>query len=90
MCCKPSTSVRRADRALHFVRVHGELVANRRSNQIGSVRIEALLDEEVDLTEVHDAEVDRQLLGFRDANTAFERWVRHLYTIRAPSVWMGH
>ncbi len=76
-------------RALHFVRVHGELVANRRSNQIGSVRIEALLDEEVDLTEVKKAEAD-VLHEWREKTKSFERWVRHLYTIRAPSVWMGH
>ena len=52
------------DHLLERLAVRGQLVADRRANEVGAVRIEALGDEQVDVTEVDEAEVDRDLFGF--------------------------
>ena len=43
--------------------VLGELITNGRPHEVGAIRIEALLDQEVDVAEVDDAHVDGHLLG---------------------------
>ncbi len=40
-----------------------ELIADGGANEIRSVGVEALLDHEIDLAEVHVAEIDRDLLA---------------------------
>jgi hypothetical protein len=42
-----------------------ELVADRRPDEIGPVRIESFLHHQIDLTEVDIAKVDRDFLGLR-------------------------
>jgi hypothetical protein len=44
----------------------GKLLAYRSTDQISSVGVKPLLDEQVDLTEIHDAEIDRELLAVAD------------------------
>lgn len=77
------------NRALDRVGVHGELIPDRRPNQVGAIRIEAFLDEKVDLTEVDDAEIDREFLAFADPDTRVWGGIRHLLSIHIPSMWMA-
>jgi hypothetical protein len=42
-----------------------EQVANGRAHQIGTVGIKPFLDEEVDLGQVHQADIDRDLVAVR-------------------------
>ena len=48
---------------LHGVGMQRKLVPKRRSHEVGAVRIEALLDQKVDLAQIDHADVDRHLLG---------------------------
>ena len=54
------------DGPLDLVGVNGQLIADRGSDQVGAVRIEPLLHQEIDLPEIDDTEIDRQFLGFAD------------------------
>src|SRR5690606_41381387 len=47
----------------HRVGMPLELVADRRADKVGPVRVEPLLHHQVDLAEVDVAEIDRDLLG---------------------------
>src|SRR5204862_5402483 len=65
------------------------LVADRRADQVRAIRVEAFLHEQVDLAEVDDAEVDRELLGFADACAELAlRRACHLSTVYMTSIWM--
>ncbi len=67
------------DGALDDFGMDAQLVADRGADQVGAVGVEALLHQEIDLTQVDDAQVDRQFLGFADA------WAR-LACPQLPSV----
>ena len=74
-------------RLLDHVGMAFELIADCGSNEIGPIRIEALLDHEVDLPEVNVAEIDRDLL------TVCGLWAELMYNLshipfHTPSVWM--
>jgi hypothetical protein len=56
------------------------LIADSGSDQVGAVRIKALLHQEIDLTQVDYAQVDRQFLRFTDPGPGIQ-CVGHLYTI---------
>ena len=77
------------DGFFHCVVVAIELVADGGSDEIGAVRVEALLNQEVHLTEVHVTEVDGDLfaiahLGSKLAHTAH---FNHPTTIRLDGIW---
>lgn len=58
------------DRSLHLVRVQRQLIPDGGPDDVGTVGVEAFLDEEVDLAEIDDTEVDGELLGLADSRTA--------------------
>jgi hypothetical protein len=55
------------DRLLENIRVLNQLIADGRSDEVGPIRVEALLDQEIDLAEVDHAHVDGHLLGLAGA-----------------------
>ena len=65
-----------------------DLVADSGSNQVTATRIEALLDEKVDPSQVDDAEIDGHLLGFAHAGLGFSDLARaRLYSTWIPFGW---
>ena len=61
-----------------------KLVANGRSDKIGTIRVEPFLHEEIDMTKVNIAEVDRYLFAVACLRTKFADIVghrHHLHTI---------
>ena len=72
----PITSVRRAALCSTDGRARGELGADRGTNEVGAVGVEAFLHQQIDLPQVDEAQIDRDLLGLL--------YLSHL-TIRAPS-----
>jgi len=67
------------------VRVRRQLVADRGSNQVGSVGIEALADQQVDLPEIDVAHVDRDLLRIGPRSRVSVHF--HLFSIHVDGVW---
>src|ERR1700731_481493 len=65
-----------------------ELIADCRANEIGPIRIESLLDHQVDVAEVDIAEIDRDLLGLAPLWAQLEHVASHHCTILLPSQWM--
>ena len=63
----------------------GELGADRRSDEVGPVRVEALGHQEVDLTEVDRPEVDRDLFALLDLARSHRTPPCHPVTIFLPS-----
>src|SRR5512132_2154084 len=61
----PETEFERVthDGSLDLLAMCRELVPDRRANEVGPVGIEALLNQQIDVTKVHVAEVDRDLLA---------------------------
>ena len=55
------------NRLLHGVRVTVELVANRRSDEVGAIGIESLSDQQIDMAEIDKSQIDRDLLTIREA-----------------------
>ena len=51
------------DRLLDGVGVRGELVADRRSDEVGAIGIETFAHQEIDMAKVDEAEVDRDLFA---------------------------
>ena len=45
-----------------------DLIADRGPDEVGAIAVETLRDQQVDLTQVDETEVDRDLLGFRRAD----------------------
>jgi hypothetical protein len=61
-----------------------ELIADGGANEVGSIGVEALLDHEIDLPEVHVTEIDRNLLAIRELWAQLVDCLRHIchpYTI---------
>jgi hypothetical protein len=69
---------------IHGARSRLELAANRRADEVRAVRVEALVDEQVDLAEIYQANVDRDLLALLDLGHALPLCP---VTIRVPSVY---
>ncbi len=46
-----------------------QLIADRRANEVGAVGIEALLHQQIDLSQIDEAQVDGDLLGFTGLGT---------------------
>src|SRR4051794_34654237 len=65
-----------------------ELVADGGADQVGAVRVEAFLDQQVDPAEVDVAEVDRDLLAVGRLRPQLLDVAGHLWIIPLPSVWM--
>jgi hypothetical protein len=86
----PKTKVQTlADRGLlDHVGVAFELIADCGSNEIGPVRVKALLHHEIDLPEVNVTEIDRDLLAVTGlwAELLYDRG--HAVAIPIPSSWM--
>ena len=64
-----------------------ELAADRRADEVGAVRVEALLDEQVDPPQIHVAEVDRDLLGVAAAKHP-DVVAHHPLAIHVDGIWM--
>src|SRR3546814_5114940 len=58
------------------------------SDQVAAVRIEALLHQQVDVAEVDEAEIDRDLLIVASLRAQFMDVSSHLRGILLPSTWM--
>src|SRR6516164_10464361 len=65
-----------------------KLVANGRPDKVGTIRIEPLLHEEVDMTKVNVAEIDGNLLTVARPGSKLAHIVDHPYTFHIPSTWM--
>src|SRR6266581_3662140 len=86
----PQTEVQTlADRGLpDHVGVAFELIADCGSNEIGSVRVKALMYHQVDLAEVDVAEIDRDLLAVTGLWSDLVHIIGHDFTILSPSTGM--
>src|SRR5712671_3835091 len=73
---------------LDHVGVAFELVTYCGSNEIGPVRVKALLYHQIDMTEIDVAEVDRDLLCVTGLCPQLVYIFRHPITIHMPSIWM--
>src|SRR6476646_4655765 len=60
----------------------GELGADGCTDEIGAVGVEAFLDQEIDLPQVHQSQVDSDLFGLLTLTEG------HPSTISLPSIWM--
>lgn len=65
-----------------------KLVSKRRSDEVGTVRIEAFLDQQIDVAEIDHADVDGHLLGLASALPAFDSPLFGLHTIQSDSIWI--
>jgi hypothetical protein len=54
-----------------------ELVSDRRPDEIGTVRVEAFLDHEIDVTKIDITKIDRDFFGFRRLGPKFLNVARH-------------
>jgi hypothetical protein len=78
----------------HDVRMVLELVPDSRPDEIRPVRIEPFLHHEIDVTEVHIAEVDSDLFGVGGTGPEVAHIVSHrknlIFTIQWDVLWMGY
>jgi hypothetical protein len=80
-CCRPRD----------YVSVAFELVADGRPDEIGPIRVEPFLHHQIDVTEVHIAEVDRDLLGVRGLRSQLAyvlAMIAPTIAIRWDGIWM--
>lgn len=75
------------DRVFHDVRVDRELVPDGGADEIGTVRVEPLLHQQIDLAQVDEAEVKREFFGLRHALPCLRLNRYHLYTIPIPVIY---
>lgn len=75
-------------RLLDDISVTFELVADRRPDEIGPVRIEPFLHHQVDLTEIDIAKVDRDFLGVGHSWARLRHVTGHNVNPILPSIWM--
>ena len=76
---------------VHGARSRLELAADRGADEVRAVRVEALVDEQVDLAEIYQANVDRDLLALVDLGHAPPLYITvpsgyHLLTIYVDGV----
>ena len=76
------------DRLSDGVRVRGELVADRRPDEVGAIGIESLAHQEIDMAEVDEPEVDRDLLAVACPVPQPVNLACHRFTIRVDGIWM--
>src|SRR5580704_10395583 len=78
------------DRLLDGVGVGGELVADRCPDEVGAVGIEAFAHQKIDMAEVDEADVDRDLLALALPVRQSVNHFRHgsTSTIRMDGIWM--
>src|SRR5690606_16470795 len=69
------------------VRMQRELVAKRGSDEVRAVRIEAFLDQEVDVAEIDHPDIDRHLLRLARAWPVFDCRAAALHAIPWDSIW---
>src|SRR6478736_3504043 len=75
---------------LDGVAVAIELIADRRSDEVGAVGVKTLLHQEVDVAEIDIAEIDRDLLAvspFRPKLMYLACHFYHPYTIHTDGIW---
>src|SRR6476619_7672471 len=65
-----------------------ELIADRRTDEVGAVGIEAFLHHQVDMVEIDIAQVDRDLLAVTHLGPEVMNIAGHLDAILTPSMWM--
>src|SRR5271166_4308160 len=75
------------DRLLDRVRVGGELVADRRADEVGAIGIESFAHQEIDMSEVDEAEVDRDLLAIALSLSQSVNFSRHCRRSYHPIRW---
>ena len=76
------------DRALYRIAVPVEQAANGRPDKVGSIGIEPLLHEQVDVTEIHISELNRDLLALAQSGSEFAYIAGSLHhSIPRPSVY---
>src|SRR5208283_506321 len=75
------------DRLLDRVRIGGELVADRRSDEVGAIGIESLAHQEVDMAEVDESQVDRDLLALALSVFQSVNLSGHFPSFSHPSGW---
>src|SRR5271165_2350326 len=75
------------DRLLDRVRVGGELVADRRADEVGAIGIEPFAHQEIDVAEVDESEVDRDLLAVALPLAQSVNLSSHCFPL-PPSTWM--
>jgi len=51
------------DRLLDGIRVSGELVADRRPDEVGAIGVEALMHQQIDMAKVDESDVDCDFLS---------------------------
>src|SRR5271157_576198 len=85
----PQTDIHRLalDGFAHHVGMPVELVADGRADEIGPVRVETVLHQQIDMTEIDIAEIDRDLLAIRPSGPKVMNVVGHA-TISSPSTGM--
>ena len=78
---------------LDDVGVAFELIADRRSDEIGAVRIESVLHHQIDVAQVDIAKIDRDFFGFSGLRSEFAdisgHGHFHPYTICMDGIWMS-
>src|SRR3954469_11238842 len=77
-------------RAIDHGGVPFKLVADRGADEVGAVGVEPLPHQQVDVAEVHVAQVDRDLLAVAGLGAELVNVVCHLRTILLPSIWMAN
>src|ERR1700756_3842668 len=70
-----------SDRLLHRLGLPIELISDRRPNEVGSIGVEPLLHQQIDVAEIDVAEIDRDLLAVACSRPKFPNIIGH-----APSV----
>ena len=76
-------------RLLEDIGMRGRLVANGRANEVAAVAVEALRYQQVDLTQVNKAQVERDLLGVGGLGLSPSRGSFLGYAgILSPSTWL--
>ena len=78
-CCSPSTSVLRADSLPDGLGMGGQLVADGGTDEVGAIRVETLLHQQINLPQINGAQVHRDLLCL----ACHDR----LLTIHLPSIY---
>jgi hypothetical protein len=67
-----------------------ELISDRRPDEVGAIGVEALLHQQIDMTEVNEAEIERDLLAFGGLRPKLPNIAchyRHPYTIHMDGIW---
>jgi hypothetical protein len=65
-----------------------QLVTKGCSDEVGAIGIETFLNQEVDVTQIDDADIDRHLLSFTCTLPVFDRRIAAFHTIPMESIWI--